>query len=111
LTRDLPPVPFPGIATNNLTNTYVRCGEKGVAMGPDGKVYSCIMYDEGKFFVTGWNPEGLPLEGKYLNREDREVGARAAFSGEAARQAQDPLGPHQPARQPQRRWHPRGPER
>jgi DNA-binding beta-propeller fold protein YncE len=66
LTRDLAEVPFPGIASNNLTHTYVRCGEKGVGVAPDGKVYTCMMYDEGKFFVTGWGPDGLPLEGKYL---------------------------------------------
>jgi hypothetical protein len=66
LTRDLTPVPFPTIATNILTNTYVRCGDRGVGVGPDGKVYTCIMYEEGKFFVAGWSAEGLPLEGKYL---------------------------------------------
>jgi hypothetical protein len=66
LTRDLAPVPFPAIATNNLTEVYVRCGEKGVGVGPDGKVYTCLMYDEGKFFVSGWTPDGLPLEGRYL---------------------------------------------
>ena len=35
-------------------------------MGPDGKVYTCWMYEEGKWFVSGWGPDGLPLEGKYL---------------------------------------------
>jgi DNA-binding beta-propeller fold protein YncE len=81
LTRDLAPVPFPGIATNNLTNTYVRCGEKGVGVGPDGKVYTCIMYDEGKFFVSGWNPEGLPLEGKYLAGKIEKAGHVLPFQG------------------------------
>ncbi len=64
--RDLAPVPFPAIATNKLTDTYVRCGERGVGVGPDGKVYTCWMYEEGKWFVSGWGPDGLPLKGKYL---------------------------------------------
>jgi DNA-binding beta-propeller fold protein YncE len=81
LTRELDSVPFPGIATNSLTNTYVRCGEKGVGVGPDGKVYTCIMYDEGKFFGTGWNSDGLPLEGKYLAGKIEKAGHVLPFQG------------------------------
>jgi hypothetical protein len=66
LTRDLAPVPFPAIGTNNLSAISVRCGERGVGVGPDGKVYTCWMYEEGKWFVSGWGPDGLPLKGRYL---------------------------------------------
>ena len=81
LTRDLEPVPFPGIASNRLTDTYVRCGERGVGVGPDGKVYTCMMYAEGKFFVAGWNSEGLPLEGKYLSGKIEKGGTVLPLQG------------------------------
>jgi DNA-binding beta-propeller fold protein YncE len=81
LTWDLSPVPFAGIGTSNLTNTYVRCGDRGVGVGPDGKVYTCIMYDEGKFFVAGWTREGLPLEGKYLTGKIEKGGKILPLQG------------------------------
>jgi hypothetical protein len=81
LTRDLAPAPFAGIASNRLTDTYVRCGERGVAVGPDGKVYTCMMYHEGKYFVAGWNAEGLPLAGKYLTGKIEKGGTVLPLQG------------------------------
>jgi DNA-binding beta-propeller fold protein YncE len=70
LTRDLTPVPFAGTGTNKLYDIYGRYGigfcEKGVGVGPDGKVYDCWMYDFAKYFVSGWGPDGMPLAGKYM---------------------------------------------
>ncbi len=70
LTRDLAPAPFPGIGSNKLYDIYGRFGigfcEKGVGVGPDGKVYDCWMYDFAKYFVSGWAPDGMPLKGKYM---------------------------------------------
>jgi hypothetical protein len=86
LTHELAPVPFPGIGTNNLTDVYVRCGDRGVGVGPDGKVYTCIMYDEGKFFVTGWTAEGLPLQGKYLHGKIEKSGHVLPFQTKLSEQ-------------------------
>jgi hypothetical protein len=70
VTRDLEPVPFPSIGSNVLYPIYGRYGigfcEKGVGVGPDGKVYDCWMYDFAKYFVSGWDEGGLPLKGKYM---------------------------------------------
>ncbi len=70
LTRDLAPVPFSAINSNKLYDIYGRYGigfcEKGVGVGPDGKVYDCWMYDFAKYFVSGWAPDGMPLKGKYM---------------------------------------------
>jgi hypothetical protein len=72
LTRDLAPVPYPVTDTNKLYDIYGRYGigfcEKGVGVGPDGKVYECWMYDFAKYFVSGWGPDGMPLAGKYLTQ-------------------------------------------
>jgi hypothetical protein len=70
VTRDLDPVPFSATGSNVLYPIYGRFGigfcEKGVGVGPDGKVYDCWMYDFAKYFVSGWSPDGLPLQGKYM---------------------------------------------
>ncbi|MDD4889361.1 MAG: hypothetical protein PHU85_05485, partial [Phycisphaerae bacterium] len=70
LTPDLAPAPFAATGSNKLYDIYGRFGigfcEKGVGVGPDGKVYDCWMYDFAKYFVSGWGPEGLPLKGKYM---------------------------------------------
>ena len=70
VTRDLQPVPFPAIDSNILYPIYGRYGigfcEKGVGVGPDGRVYDCWMYDFAKYFVSGWNADGQPLRGKYM---------------------------------------------
>ncbi len=70
LTRDLAPAPFSATGTNKLYDIYGRYGigfcEKGVGVGPDGKVYDCWMYDFAKYFVSGWAPDGMPLKGKYM---------------------------------------------
>ncbi|MCY3018077.1 MAG: hypothetical protein NTW87_03475 [Planctomycetota bacterium] len=70
LSRDLAPAPFPATGSNKLYDIYGRYGigfcEKGVGVGPDGKVYDCWMYDFAKYFVGGFGPDGLPLQGKYL---------------------------------------------
>jgi DNA-binding beta-propeller fold protein YncE len=81
LTRDLAPAPFSAIGTNDLSTIYVRCGERGVGVGPDGKVYTCMMYSEGKFFVAGWNSEGLPLAGKYLSGKIEKGGTVLPLQG------------------------------
>jgi hypothetical protein len=69
-TRDLAPAPFPGLGSNKLYDIYGRYGvgycEKGLGVGPDGKVYDCWMYDFGKYFVGGWGPDGRQLKGKYI---------------------------------------------
>jgi hypothetical protein len=70
LTRELEPVPFAATGSNVLYPIYGRFGigfcEKGVGVGPDGKVYDCWMYDFAKYFVGGWGADGLPLSGKYM---------------------------------------------
>jgi DNA-binding beta-propeller fold protein YncE len=79
LTRNLEPVAFSAIGTNNLSTIYVRCGDRGVGVGPDGKVYTCWMFEEGKWFVSGWGPDGLPLKGMYLAEKLEKAPKRAAI--------------------------------
>ncbi len=70
VTRDLKPAAFSGIGSNRLYDIYGRYGigfcEKGVGVGPDGKVYDCWMYGFAKYFVSGWGADGKPLKGKYM---------------------------------------------
>jgi len=78
LTRDLAPAPFPATGSNKLYDIYGRYGigfcEKGVGVGPDGKVYDCWMYDFAKYFVSGFGPDGLPLKGRYLAEKMKASG-------------------------------------
>ncbi|HEY3322323.1 MAG TPA: hypothetical protein VGP72_17810 [Planctomycetota bacterium] len=69
-TRDLEPAPFPS-GTHVLSKyIYGRYGigncEKGIGVGPDGKVYVAFMYDWVKYCVAGFGPDGKALKGKYL---------------------------------------------
>jgi hypothetical protein len=78
LTRDLVPAPFAATKSNKLYDIYGRYGigfcEKGVGVGPDGKVYDCWMYDFAKYFVSGWNADGMPLTGKYMSERMKASG-------------------------------------
>ncbi len=69
--RDLKPVPFEGIGTHVLSPyIYSRMGngmaERGIGVGPDGKVYLSFMYRWVAYAIGGWGPDGKPLKGKYL---------------------------------------------
>jgi len=83
LTRDLAPAPFSATGSNKLYDIYGRFGigfcEKGVGVGPDGKVYDCWMYDFAKYFVSGWGPDGLPLKGKYM--ADKMKSSKPVWTG------------------------------
>ena len=71
LTRDLEPAPYPATGTHVLSPyIYSRYGvgncEKGLGVGPDGKVYISFMYDWTKYLVSGFGADGRPLKGPYL---------------------------------------------
>ncbi|HLX61513.1 MAG TPA: hypothetical protein VKX17_09560, partial [Planctomycetota bacterium] len=69
-TRELDPAPYPS-GTHVLSKyIYGRYGigncEKGIGVGPDGKVYSAWMFGGWvKYAVSAWGPDGKPLNGKY----------------------------------------------
>ncbi|MFP4056825.1 MAG: hypothetical protein ACLF0G_08145 [Candidatus Brocadiia bacterium] len=70
-TRDLEPAPYAQTDTHILSPyIYARYGagycEKGIGVGRDGKVYVTWMYDWAKYFVTGFGPDGRPIEGRFL---------------------------------------------
>jgi DNA-binding beta-propeller fold protein YncE len=69
-TRELEPAPYP-TGTHVLSKyIYGRYGigncEKGLGVGPDGKVYVAFMYDWVKYCVAGFGSDGKALKGKYL---------------------------------------------
>jgi hypothetical protein len=69
-TRELEPAPYPS-GTHVLSKyIYGRYGigncEKGIGVGPDGKVYVAWMFIGWvKYAVTAWGPDGKPINGKY----------------------------------------------
>ena len=69
-TRELEPAPYP-TGTHVLSKyIYARYGigncEKGLGVGPDGKVFISFMYEWVKYCVAGFGPDGKALKGKYL---------------------------------------------
>ena len=69
-TRELEPAPFP-TGTHVLSKyIYGRYGigncEKGLGVGPDGKVYVAFMYEWVKYCVAGFGPDGKALKGRFL---------------------------------------------
>ncbi|MHC4914306.1 MAG: hypothetical protein ACYTGB_02355 [Planctomycetota bacterium] len=69
--RDLKPVAFKGIGTHVLSPyIYSRMGngmaERGLGVGPDGKVYLSFMYRWVAYAIGCWGPDGKPINGKYL---------------------------------------------
>jgi sugar lactone lactonase YvrE len=71
LTRDLQPAPYAATGTHVLSPyIYSRMGngmaERGLGVGPDGKVYISFMYRWVAYAIGGWGPDGKPLNGKYL---------------------------------------------
>ena len=69
-TRDLNPAPYPS-GTHVLSKyIYGRYGigncEKGIGVGPDGKVFSAWMFGGWvKYAVSAWDADGKPLNGKF----------------------------------------------
>jgi len=88
-TRELEPAPFPSGSHVLSKYIYARYGigncEKGLGVGPDGKVYVAFMYDWVKYCVAGFGPDGLALKGKYL---EGLVG-RKGSQGDASKKAND----------------------
>jgi hypothetical protein len=69
-TREMEPAPYPS-GTHVLSKyIYARYGigncEKGIGVGPDGKVFISFMYDWVKYCVAGFGPDGKALKGRYL---------------------------------------------
>ena len=73
-TRELAPAPYPS-GTHVLSKyIYGRYGigncEKGIGVGPDGKVYSAWMFGGWvKYAVSAWGADGKPINGKYTDIE------------------------------------------
>ncbi|MCG3178724.1 MAG: hypothetical protein BIFFINMI_01053 [Phycisphaerae bacterium] len=71
LTRDLAPAPYAATGTHVLSKyIYGRYGigncEKGIGVGPDGKVYVAWMFGGWvKYAVSGWDGNGRPMNGSY----------------------------------------------
>jgi len=71
-TRDLEPAPYDRTGTHVLSKyIYSRYGigyaERGIGVAPDGKVYISWMYQGWvTYAITGFDPGGRPLKGKYL---------------------------------------------
>ncbi|HOX06498.1 MAG TPA: hypothetical protein PK280_08865 [Planctomycetota bacterium] len=71
LDHELNPAPYAGSGTHVLSPyIYSRFGigfaERGLGVGPDGKVYLGFMYKWVAYAVGGWGPDGKALQGKYL---------------------------------------------
>ncbi len=66
--RDFNPLPFPATGKNTTTmaatgkDVYGRYGHgwcnKGLAVGPDGRIYVYNMYDWNKYFINVWDASG-----------------------------------------------------
>lgn len=71
-TRELDPAPYAS-GTHVLSKyIYGRYGigncEKGIGVGPDGKVFSAWMFGGWvKYAVSAWDADGKPLNGKYTD--------------------------------------------
>jgi hypothetical protein len=68
--RDLKPAPFAGGTHVLSPYIYSRYGigyaERGIGVGPDGKSYLCFMYKWVAYGIAGFDAEGKPMKGKYL---------------------------------------------
>ncbi len=69
--HELNPAPFSGTSTHVLSPyIYNRMGvgyaERGLGVGPDGKVYISFMYKWVAYAIGGFDGTGKPLKGKYL---------------------------------------------
>jgi len=82
-THDLKPAPYPELGSHVLSKyIYSRYGigyaERGIGQGPDGKVYLAWMFMGWvKYAVTGFGPDGKPLQGKYLKGKGSEANYKA----------------------------------
>ncbi len=69
-TRDLKPAPYPGgshVLSRHIYNRYgVGNSEKGLGVGPRGECYVNFMYGWNKYFIAGFDPDGKPMKGAYL---------------------------------------------
>ena len=70
-TRDLDPAPYQQTGTHVLSPyIYSRYGigyaERGIGVGPDGKVYVSFMYRWVAYAIGGFGAHGRPLKGRYL---------------------------------------------
>ena len=69
-TRDLDPAPLESGSHVFSKYIYSRYGvgfcEKGVGVGPRGEVYVNFMYGWNQYLVAGFNPDGSPKKGLYL---------------------------------------------
>ena len=69
-TRDLAPAPFDSGTHVLSPYIYSRYGvgyaERGIGVGPDGKVYISFMHDWGKYCVAGFDGQGKPMKGRRL---------------------------------------------
>ena len=88
-TRELEPATFPTGSHVLSKYIYARYGigncEKGLGVGPDGKVYVAFMYDWVKYCVAGFGPDGKALKGNYL---EGQVG-RKGSQGDASKKANE----------------------
>ncbi|MFI5379544.1 MAG: hypothetical protein ACHRHE_09620 [Tepidisphaerales bacterium] len=71
LDHELNPAPYSATGTHVLSPyIYSRYGigfaERGLGVGPDGKVYLSFMYKWVAYAIAGFGPDGKPLKGKYL---------------------------------------------
>ncbi|MCX7806196.1 MAG: hypothetical protein N3A38_13545 [Planctomycetota bacterium] len=70
-TRDPAPAPYQTTGTHVLSKyIYSRMGngmaERGLGVGPDGRVYISFMYKWVAYAIGCWGPDGRPINGKYL---------------------------------------------
>ena len=67
-TRELAPAPFAGgthVLNPSIYNRYgVGFAERGIGVGPDGKVYHSHLYKFVAYYMRGWGPDGKEFTGK-----------------------------------------------
>ncbi|MCG3178379.1 MAG: hypothetical protein BIFFINMI_00706 [Phycisphaerae bacterium] len=81
--------PAPLESGTNVFSKYIysRYGvgfcEKGLGVGPKGQVYVSFMYGWNQYLIAGFNPDGTPMKGKYLEgvfKPDTKAGAPAELN-------------------------------
>jgi hypothetical protein len=69
-TRDLKPAPYPSgthvLSSYIYSRMKIGFAERGIGPAPDGKVYISFMHDWAKYCMAGFDAEGKPMKGKYL---------------------------------------------
>jgi hypothetical protein len=72
-TRDLEPAPFESGSHVLSGLIYSRYGvgncEKGLGVGPQGECYINFMYGWNSYFIAGFDNQGKPIQGQYLNEK------------------------------------------